>query len=301
MKHIIVTSFILTCLLSYSAKAQYAPYGNSFWQDLSLINPAQVGYAEQAVVAVGSRQQWNNVPGAPETQWLSMQSSFAKNNAGAGLRLVMDQIGVNKMTAINASYAYRIRGRNGTLALGVNAGYNQMKTDYQLLTLEHQDDTRLQHSDENSQGLNFGAGLLYSNNTFILGLSMPSIMPVKGKDGEAIMGQHIYGYAAKIFGDKDRIVFKPTAMVNYGLGSKMDWEVNGNFLFKNVLWAGVGTRSLDAYQASAGMRLMDSMTLMYYYEWATKPPSGLPLNTHELSFRVDWNLFSFQKKSSTIY
>ena len=63
------------------------------------INPAYAGSKEQVSVVGLFRKQWVSMPGAPQTNALSLHSPIRKAHMGIGTHLMYETIGPKKWTA----------------------------------------------------------------------------------------------------------------------------------------------------------------------------------------------------------
>src|SRR5690606_6851131 len=109
-------------------------------------------------------------------------------NIGVGLLAAHDQIGIHSETRIYLSYAYKIKMQVGTLAMGVQGGFNNLYSDYTKLNLKSEKDV-LMTGTSNSFNPNFGTTLFYSTSTTYVGFSMPYIVSGKLRRASDVIEQ----------------------------------------------------------------------------------------------------------------
>ena len=104
LKNIIATiCMVLACTQVW---AQLNPLQAQYFVNPYLANPAMAGKDGDFLLNLSYRSQWNNVPGAPETQALTAE--YGKGRVGFGLNVNHDRAGLQRFTSILGRYAYRM-------------------------------------------------------------------------------------------------------------------------------------------------------------------------------------------------
>ncbi len=96
----------LAILLCSIAHAQLSPLSASFFQNQYLVNPALAGTTEEIRLNSGYNKQWSTVPGAPVTQYLTLDKGFER--VGVGMNIYADKAGLLKRTRVIGTYAYHL-------------------------------------------------------------------------------------------------------------------------------------------------------------------------------------------------
>lgn len=116
------------CHTSY---AQLNPFGQMYFQNQYLVNPAVAGLTDGLKINMAYRQQWTSLPDAPNTQALTAQYGF-NSNIGLGLHISNDMAGLLRRTKVLGTIAYHLPlGTNQQkLSLGLSAGVSDQSIDY---------------------------------------------------------------------------------------------------------------------------------------------------------------------------
>jgi type IX secretion system PorP/SprF family membrane protein len=104
------------------AKAQLSPIGANFYQNQYLANPAMAGIKSGMYLNSGYNKQWSSIPGAPITQYFTIDNQSGK--IGQGLNIYSDKAGLLNRTRILGSYAYHlpINSDNDAFHFGLSFG-----------------------------------------------------------------------------------------------------------------------------------------------------------------------------------
>src|SRR4051794_37943724 len=119
-EYLLAFAFLIVGHCSYCQ--QQATYAQYMFNGLA-INPAYAGSQEALSVNFLTRFQNVGLPGAPNTQTLSIHSPIAGQRFAVGFLAIHDKIGVINQTGISGIYAYRIPLPNkATLSFGLQIG-----------------------------------------------------------------------------------------------------------------------------------------------------------------------------------
>lgn len=274
---------------------QQATYAQYMFNGLA-INPAYAGSQEALSVNILTRFQSIGLPGAPNTQTLAIHSPIAGKRVAVGFMVVNDHIGVITQTGLNGIYAYRLpMGKGGTISFGLQLGMSAYRANYTALDIYQND--ALFSSDIRENRLNVGAGIYVSKPLWYFGVSMPHMMNNVFDRGQnfATIYQNVPiivtgGYVftiTPIFKVKPNFLFKAVD------GAPVEWDLNANFLFDDVLWVGVSYKFINTIALITQMQLSDQLRFGYSYSIATGPLKQAELGSHELMLQYN---FLFRKK-----
>ncbi|MCS6796865.1 MAG: PorP/SprF family type IX secretion system membrane protein, partial [Raineya sp.] len=115
---------ILTCSISLGF-AQQDPLYTQYVFNTNAINPAYAGSNELLNIGILYRRQWAGIAASPTTATLNVDAPLWQNRLGTGLLIAIDKIGKTQSFELSTQYAYRIFTKEGTLALGLQAGFTQ--------------------------------------------------------------------------------------------------------------------------------------------------------------------------------
>src|SRR5260221_247386 len=170
--------FLLLC--SVMLQAQQRPIQSLYMFDPLLINPAYAGNQVQLSATAIYRNQWVNLDGAPKTFTATAHSGFKKRRLGLGFILSNDQIGIHNDVGFYGVYSYKIPiSRKGTLSFGLQGGFNNLRSDYNKLTLKTAGDPSL-GGVVTKMNPNVGAGVYFRQDNFYARFSVPFLLSNKG-------------------------------------------------------------------------------------------------------------------------
>jgi type IX secretion system PorP/SprF family membrane protein len=287
-------SIFLLLYIAYNnvAIAQQNPVFSQYMFNGLAINPAYAGNQDQFSATALYRKQWDNFQGAPSTQTLSAHSSVKNKNIGVGLLAARDQIGIHNDTRVYLSYAYKIKMRVGTLAMGVQGGFNNLYSDYTQLNLKSEKDV-LMTGTSNSFNPNFGTGLFYSTQTAYAGFSIPYIVNGKLKRASDVIEQgkqarYYFLTAGKVFTLNHNLKFKPSTLLRIQEGNATNVDINASLILDDIITVGVSYRSNDAVVGMFEMELTDKLRFGYAYDYTTSDIGQYANGSHEfmVNFRI---------------
>jgi len=290
-KTLLIIVFSISLKVSAQQVATYAQY---MFNGLA-INPAYAGSQDALSTSFLERFQNVGLKGAPQTETFSIHSPLVNKRVGLGLLVVHDKVGVIDQTGVNAIYAYRIPMNNkAILSLGIQGGVSMYRADYsQLLLLQNPDPVFNQNVRQTRP--NIGAGVYYYNKLGYLGLSMPSMLNNVFNTGGPTVYQNIPiifngGY---VFTLNRMLKLKPNFLLKIMDGRTVEFDVNANMLFDEVLWFGVSYKSSKTVAMLTELQISDQFRFGYSYQITAGPLRVADLGSHEvlLNYR-----FKYYKK-----
>lgn len=299
MKKLLLLLF--TCTSLY-AVAQQDPIYSQYMLNPQLINPAYVGIPNNLNINASYRAQWLGMEGQPNTFNLNGNISLLNNKGGAGFMLSHDQIGNTKNTEFNASFAYKLDlGHDRVLSFGMQAGVLNFRIDNSDLNLYDPDDEVFAQNETGTK-LNIGAGLILTGQDFLIGLSVPRMLPTKFTAGESefeLYNQHYYLFGAYVFYLNSNVKFKPTALVRAVKGAPASVDVGANFTLNSIHTAGVFTRNFKTVGVLLQTLYRDKFKLGYVFELPVGGPVSANFTTHEVTLGLRLSALSFHEDTIT--
>lgn len=277
--------FFLSC--NTLLLAQQRPIQSLYMFDPLLINPAYAGNQVQLSATAIYRNQWVNLDGAPKTFTATAHTGFRKKKVGVGFILSNDQIGIHNDVGLYGCYSYKISiTRKSTLAFGLQGGFNNLRSDYNKLTLKSLNDPNLAGVDT-KMNPNFGAGLYFRQDNFYAGFSIPYILnnKVVGLEGVgSIAKQRRYYYLMGGFTHKisNRVKVVPSALIRIQDQAPISFDLNTIFVLYDVVGLGCSYRLEDAVVALFELQLNENFHVGYAYDITTSALRQYSNGTHEL-------------------
>lgn len=286
---VLILLMIITSV-SWCLGQQEAMYTQYMFNGLA-INPAYAGLHQTLEFTALARQQWTGLEGAPSTQTFTAHSPLNNKRIGLGLSVIHDKIGVTSQFGAYAAYSYRIQFHNkGVLSMGLQAGFTQYQEDLTQLqgSIRNPNDPNFSQDEVSKFMPNFGAGLYYYTKRYYLGLSAPHLVQNKLdnleiSDSEAKQRRHYFFNAGYVFDLSQSVKFKPNFLIKVVEGAPLAVDINLNFLFQEVVWAGISYRSFDSFNAILQVNVSEQLSIGYAYDFATTTDlKRLHSGSHEL-------------------
>jgi type IX secretion system PorP/SprF family membrane protein len=293
----IVRIFLISFAILVSANAsaqQVATYAQYMFNGLA-INPAYAGTQEALSTTFLSRFQNVGLPGAPNTQTLSIHSPLLNKKVAVGLLVIHDKLSVIDQTGVHGSYAYRIPvTKKGTLSMGIQAGVSFYRAAYTKLDIFDPNDPAFASNIREARP-NIGAGLFYSTRLAYVGLSIPHLINNvfdRGSQFQTVyQNKPIIVTGGYVFTLNRMLKFKPNTLLKFLDGSPVEFDLNANLLIDEVAWVGVSYKSSKAIGLMTQVQLTDQLQMGYSYQIAVGPVRRVEVGSHELmlNYRFVYN------------
>lgn len=290
------------CLLALSVQAVLAqtedPQLSMYMYNPLYYNPAAAGSEGVARLQISQRTQYLGYQptilsdgGAQNTQLISFNMPLARIRSGVGIYAFNDKLGAVNNQSVQVSYAYRMPLKNGTLALGVQAGLYNRGYDYGILRPGEPDDPLIPRGVISQAKPDFGAGVYYNTTDYWVGLGVKHLNQatyVLGTDRSVNpLNRNAYLTAGYRLGVGYNIDVQPSILVQYStFGGFKNSNITANVIgtYDNRIWAGVGYRLGDAATATAGINLLrnNALRVGYALDLIVSTAKAKSLTSHEL-------------------
>jgi type IX secretion system PorP/SprF family membrane protein len=310
MKQFIIKTKVIAVIIALmtianTARAQFDYMFTQYMFNEMFINPAYAGSKEAMSATLLHRQQWVSFPGRPITTSFSLHGPLMNNKMGLGMSILNERIGALNHNLAYASYAYRLKtGENSTLAFGLMGGIHNQVNKFSELQISNDGTVDPQFSNSASTiAPNFGTGIFFSNKTFYTGISVPRMIDDKVKfatNGAVELTTkiepsnfHYYFTIGNLFTLSKDLKLKGQAMVKAVQNAPLQYDINANFLIKEMIWAGASYRNGSAVSAIIGMQVNAQFLVSYAYDYNINSIQKYSQGSHELALNY---LFSFKGK-----
>lgn len=285
--------FILA--MSAAGKAQQHPMYSQYMFNMLNINPAYAGSRGVLTATALYRNQWVNIPGAPQTTSIGFDMPVKEKKIGIGFQLYDDKLGIERTTGFNASYAFRIQlTESGTLSLGLQAGILNYRANYSEVRTFQPNDPAF---NQNVSGFlpAAAAGIYYNSDRFYIGVSTPALLTTKiSYDNVAnvssVTGRDLHLYLASgfVLPLSQDLMLKPSLLVKAVSGAPVEYDLNTNLWIQNVLSLGFSYRTGDAIVGMAELQLSSQLRLGYAYDKTFSDLGSYNTGSHELMLRYEF-------------
>lgn len=289
-KTYLIFSFLL---LAFSASAQQQAMFTQYMFNGLMLNPAYAGSHEAISLTAVGRRQWVGFEGAPNTETISIHAPVRRGKVGVGFYFINDNIGVTSENSFFGSASYRIKLNKGYLAMGLQFGLLNHRSDFNRLNILDETDPNLTGTVLDVLKPNVGAGIYYNTNRFYVGLAVPHLLTndFTSNDGEIVYDQarHYFMTAGFVSDITHFLKFKPSILVKAVEGAPVELDMNANFLLNDVLWVGGGYRSFDSFHLMTQLQLTNQFAVGYTYDMSVTGLRQENAGTHELMLNYRFN------------
>ena len=231
------------------------------------------------------RKQFVGIQGAPSTFIFNGNLPIESVNGASGLLVMNDKFAIESNTQISAYFAKSIQLSDADyLAVSISGGFKSYTANFSTLDAS---DPQFRN-DVRQTKPNLGFGIMYYNDNYYVGLSMPELT-ITGLGTASVQNNtnfrnHYYFSGAFITDLADGIKIKPAAMVAYAKGIPVTANVSGTIFLKDVLGVGLNYRS-DNEAAGILSINMNTFKLGYSYQFGTASSNlgGFNNSIHEVS------------------
>jgi type IX secretion system PorP/SprF family membrane protein len=298
---------VLLCSLKL-ASAQQGPLLSHYMFNGLLLNPAYAGSKEYVSSTLLYRKQWAGIEGAPITNSGSVHGLLKKKKLGLGAIFQQDKIGVTKQTDMYAMLAYHLDLGMGKLSVGLQGGVSNFSSEVVKLTYWDPGDKVFEYNTFSSLLPNAGLGAYYYRELFYAGVSAPFLISYDPNDKGAIrpeipVHQMVRRYYATIGGvieTESEIKFKPSMLLRYENGSKLQYDLNMNVLINDIFWIGASYRSDESIVALFEYQINRKFRVGYSYDYTLGILGSYTSGSHELMIGYDFG-FPVTKMKSPRY
>jgi type IX secretion system PorP/SprF family membrane protein len=293
LRTIIAVLFVMVFADLY---AQQKPVLSQYMFNGLVLNPAYAGRHEYTTFTAMYRDQWINVPGAPQLTTFAAHSGIKDRNVGIGLVMSEDRIGVHSNISLYATYAYILRLNTGArLSLGLQGGADFLRSNWSDLTLDDVNDPLLTGSERNLFP-NFGTGFYYYTDKFYFGFSIPYILASRKTQENDLFrdvrhSRNYYLTGGHIFDVSPRLKIKPSALIRIEDNMPLAFDLNANIYFDEVIDIGLSYRSGDSVIGILGLQVNKYLKFSYAYDYTISDLNNYTKGSHELmlQYRINFS------------
>lgn len=290
----------LVLLVSFATQAQQDPQYTQYMYNTLTINPGYTGSVGTFEAVALHRSQWTGMPGAPETQALTLHTPMPNDRVGLGLSVVNDKLGPSNELYFEGNFSYALPlSYDKKLAFGLKAGGRLMNVDWSKGRYYDDIDPLLNNNIESKLKPSLGAGVYLYSDKWYLGASVPSFIRSEYYDDveEAVLSDrlHYYLIGGYVFDLSDNLKFKPAFLAKAVSGAPITTDVSANFMFQEKFVLGASYRWDDSVSALAGFQISNSFYIGYAFDYTVTELNKYNDGSHELVLR-----YQFMKKASQI-
>jgi type IX secretion system PorP/SprF family membrane protein len=294
---------LLLLLLSITTWAQQDPIYAQYLMNPLIINPSYAGINNNMQLNAGYRIQWIGLDASPQTLNLNGAVSIIDNKAGIGATLMQDRIGNTTITEFNGAFAYKLKLANDmTFSFGMQGGVLGFRTDNDELNIRDDGDDAFPDGTTRTSSVNVGTGVTLMSDKFIVGLSVPRMLPSKVNSGGQqfeLYNQHFYLFGSYVHNINERLRFKPSLLLRGVKGAPLSADIALNLNVNMTHQVGIFLRNFNSYGVLLQTILAEKFRLGYVFEIPTNKSVGPKFTTHEITLGLRMGVFNFHERSLT--
>lgn len=258
-------------------------------------NPAAAGASQYTNGLLIARQQWVGFSKAPRQMVFSADGYLSKIKSGIGLSAIVDRLGLENSTNINASYAYHVRlTPKLNLSLGLSIGVLYRSVDKNKAIFPDPTDPNVQAflQDDSKTNPDFNFGFELNNENFTFGAAVTHLNNSSTAHKDLVSGRHFYLYGRYKFEVATDWDLVPTLSAQNSI-KDFQMEVNTMAFYRQRYWLGVSYRVNDKVESESlvgmlGLYITDFIRLGYAYDLNMGDLGSYSSGSHEimLGFRI---------------
>lgn len=288
--------FMFTLLAGMVTAQQQAMFTQYMFNPLA-INPAYAGSLDALTATAIARTQWTGMPGAPQTQTISVHGPVKYSRASFGFQMIHDEITVSNHYGVYGFYSYYIPVNEKTkLSFGLRAGVSNYTADFTQLDVYYPEMNVVQDpsfaSDQYGGWLpNVGLGVYLRSQRGFVGFSIPEVIQnTIDTSVESIKGtqeRHYFLHGGYVFDISPDLKLKPNFLVKGVEGAPVQVDLNANLLIREVVWVGASYRWDESFAALLEIDFNKQVRFGYSYDFAGAKNLG-PFNNGSHEFLISY-------------
>ncbi|MES2800801.1 MAG: type IX secretion system membrane protein PorP/SprF [Bacteroidota bacterium] len=288
-------SIAIFSLCAFQSIAQQESMYTHYPFNTQMVNPAYAGNRGVFSATLVHRSQWVGFDGAPMSQSLVLSTPLLNDVLGIGANFQNDKIGPTNIFTGNIDIAAKVKiNRHSKISFGMNFGLRNYGRNLTGLNAYESGDFAIVNNTSTQMIFDLGAGILYTNKRFYVGVSMPRILNnhFPNANSSITLGakekQHYFVTAGTAFNISKSVECKPSTFVKIVEGTMPQFDLTSMFVFNKKFELGAMWRSSDAAGLLLGYTFNRNFRVGYSFDWSY----GLRTfknnyGSHELMLRYD--------------
>ncbi|MDR2118720.1 MAG: type IX secretion system membrane protein PorP/SprF [Tannerellaceae bacterium] len=296
MKRLLFTVVILAAWAG-NAPAQYDAQFSQYFMAMGYYNPGYAGAGEDLNVFGLHRQQWIGMPGAPQTSFIHLDMPFrsGKMNAGVGVTLFTETIGLFSHSQISGQFAYKRNLLGGTLSIGAQIGLASISFDGSKVDFGEaensgdeagSEDEAIPQTEVNGMAFDMNAGIYYTHRKFYAGIASAHIL-----EPQAELEENISTYIGRTYNltggyniqlKNPLLELQPSVFMKTDLQS-FQIDVTARVIYNKMFSGGLSWRGYEGVVMLGAS--FANVEIGYAYDFPTGPLLKASSGSHELMVR----------------
>jgi type IX secretion system PorP/SprF family membrane protein len=285
-KHIFI--ILLFSITSVGVIAQDRPSSSLYNIFTPAINPAANASYDRFTFAGRFNYQLIGYTGAPIFFNFAMIAPVAKSNFIFGAGVSHERIGARIRTDFDITGTYRVQLADAHyLNFGITGTFRFTEANYNSLIQNDPGDPLANKNSFQILSPDFKFGINYVTNNFFAGVTLGNLFTTKYSLGTAFTNldpneMHFYLHTGYSWVFHPNWVFQPSVLWKQVMGSPTQFDINGNFTYKNVFGFGVGYRTMETVMARLHVDISQRFKMGYAFNMGLGYRNDLGFHSHEI-------------------
>jgi type IX secretion system PorP/SprF family membrane protein len=286
-----IALLLMFVIVRLSAVAQQVPSYGQYFVNPYLFNPALAGASGDTRIFTTFRNQWVGIPGAPETQAVTIDGMIAERRAALGLTLYNDTDNILSRFGGLGTYAYHLPfAKDHSLSMGLSLGFIRTEIDFDRMQAENMVDPTLLQAANRGTSFDGSAGFSYGYKKARIGVAALQLfqnnISFASEPDKSIafklMRHYVITAQYAFMLNQERLKLEPIVMLRSAQGLPAQIDVNLVATYQKNYWLAIGHKLNTSIGVALGTHLFDRLTVGYSYEYTTNSFSKYQNGSHEV-------------------
>jgi type IX secretion system PorP/SprF family membrane protein len=284
---------ILTLVVLFASiiegQAQFSSQHTQYMFNPVSYNPGAVGTDKALSVTLNHRTMWRGVDGAPQTDYLMVNTPLKSESFAVGFQISMDKIAVTSNTNAMLTGAYKIPVHNGILSFGLSAGMTNYSNKWSQVVTTEDNDRVFSSGNYSHYMFNAGSGLYYKSKKGFGGISVPYFLTETYAGGNAykatlsLANLTYLVTGGRRFDIGQKYNLQPSMLLKYHKGASIQADLSLLAGINHIGEAGLSFRPGDAISVIVRGQVNDQLRIGYSYDYLTSQLARYGNGSHEIS------------------
>jgi len=286
--------------------------GLSFAQDIPLFsqkitnsfiyNPSLAGNTFGSIT-YSYRQNYSNVQGAPQSNFISMHTPFANHKMGIGVNLFQENVNFVRNTYASIAGAYHLHfNRYNILSVGVSGEYNISRLNGSSNTVSVDSDPVLRQLQNGNGTYDFSFGANYQTRHLKAGFALNRLGTAWLNKETSSLSNYYSAYIQGLIpmrGGDD--LLEPYVAYRKFSESNNTYDIGLFYTYDNKILGGVAVRRGNVINGTLGFKFFKHATIGYSREMITSALGGFVGAANEITIRLDFNDETYKERFKADY
>jgi type IX secretion system PorP/SprF family membrane protein len=293
---------LLGITISQASQAQDIPLFSQKLTNSFIYNPSLAGHTFGSMT-YSYRQNYSNVPGAPQNHFISMHAPFANHKMGAGINLFQEDVNFIRNTYASIAGAYHLHfNKYNILSVGVSGEYNITKLNGTSNTLNFEPDPVLSQLQNGNPVYDFSFGMNYQTRYLKAGFALNRMSTAWIKKESSNLSNYFSGYAQGMIplrGGND--LLEPYVAFRKFSETNDTYDVGLFYTYDAKITAGAALRRGNVVNGTLAFKFAKHLLVGYSREIITSSYGGFVGAANEITLRLDFNDETYKERFQADY